>query len=87
MKKIRLNEYRLEYWLKGKGWSKKRFAKELGINESYFCNILKGRKEPSKQIMKKVMLATGYHFGDCIFYLERDDITDKLRNGGGNYEK
>ena len=27
--------------MKEKGWSKKRFAHELGIEYSYFCRILK----------------------------------------------
>lgn len=39
----------LEMIMKEKGWSKKRFAHELGIEYSYFCRILRNERNPGSK--------------------------------------
>lgn len=45
-----------------KGYTLKKFAKKLGINASYLCSIEKGVKNPSLELVSRIVKVTGFSY-------------------------
>ncbi|NLX90337.1 MAG: helix-turn-helix transcriptional regulator [Firmicutes bacterium] len=60
----------LEKILQEKGWSKKRFARELGIDYSYFCRILRNERNPGSKFINEFLFFCkkyGLSFNEYVF--------------------
>ena len=56
---IIIDKEKLESWLRLKDWNLSKLANALNYDIGNLSKILSGEKEPSKQIMKKLMRITG----------------------------
>ena len=59
---------KLKQWMKIKGWTQRRLAKEMGYHETDLSVVLNGHKPPSWAMLKKLCLLTGLDVGDIITY-------------------
>lgn len=53
------DKIKLKSFLAAKGEYQYRFAKELGITESQLSKIMRGRVQPSQELIKKIDRITG----------------------------
>jgi len=68
---IKVNET-LRRWLEIRNWSNRELAEAIGYDEGAISKVINGKKEPSKQLMKKLMDLTGLDFGrESLFVYER----------------
>ncbi|MCR5332859.1 MAG: helix-turn-helix domain-containing protein [Bacilli bacterium] len=45
---------RIEYLRKSKGWSQLELALESEVNKNYLCDLEKGRRNPSLEILERI---------------------------------
>ncbi|MEI8350056.1 MAG: hypothetical protein WCI77_07870 [Candidatus Omnitrophota bacterium] len=76
--KIRLRKTVVETWVKGAGpdMNITRLAEEEGIDPGNFSRMMSGDLEPSKPVMKKLLMRTGYSF-DALFEFDRNATSDE----------
>lgn len=67
---IILNKEKIEAWLKCREWNQKQLAESLNYDESILSKIINGEMEPSKQLMRKIMLLTGLDL--AVFTFDRN---------------
>ena len=45
---------RIHYLIKQKGYSQLTFSYEIGVNKNYLCDLEKGRRNPTLEILEKI---------------------------------
>ena len=53
-------------WIEMKEWNHRRFAKVLGIHESYLSKIFSGKRQPSLKVLFKICNVTGFSLKNVL---------------------
>lgn len=64
---IKFNKPRIQEFLKFRRWKQTDFAKALNFSDSYLTLLLNGDREPSAEVMERIVNLTGLSFDDLFF--------------------
>jgi len=72
---IKVQKEKIEQWLKCREWTQTQLAEALNYDEGNLSRIIKGEIEPSKQLMKKLMVITGLDL--VMFVFDRNSVSEE----------
>jgi len=72
---IKIEKEKIEGWLRCREWNQKQLAEALNCDEGNLSKIINGEIEPSKQLMKKLMVLTGLDL--VLFTFDRTAISEE----------
>ncbi len=67
--KLVLKRNEVENYMRKRGWSIRRLAREMDVDHSYVYRVLRGKQEPGRKFIEGLMKACeGMEFSDLFFF-------------------